>query len=138
MKFYEVRFLSPGTMRAGELEECARSAAQACRTLYRILGVTVHARPVDNQDTVAVMILVEGEPEYDETTFDDFAGAMARLHGLPMTYSRLFGESTLSLKNDEEAIDEFIIDSMEADEEFNILLPQDEADEEDDDDFVID
>lgn len=127
MRFYEVRFLNPGTMDAGDLEQYARSASQACETPYKVLGVTVHARPADNLDTVAVMVLME-KGEFDDVTFDDFAGAMARLHGLPMTYSRIFGDKTLSLKGDEEAIDDFILDEMEGDEEFSISLPEDDAD----------
>lgn len=143
MKFYEVRFLCEPGVDAGEVDTRARGVAERVATPMKVFGVTIHGRSsqaAQSRYDAAVILAVEAPG--DEHDFDEFAGRMARTHGLPMSYKRKFGQNTLSLKSDMDAIEDFIENSKgnegDSDPDFSIDGPEDSADEGGDGDFDID
>lgn len=150
MRFHEIRVIIPPEMTAGELEQRAKGVAERIDRPMKIVGATVHARPTegyDDRQDGAIFVIDEG----DETNqnFYMFAGRMAYMHGMPTVDPRKFGEKSLSLKDDPDAVDEFvrrvlgesgnIYEDSPDDDTFSIDEGFiDRADRRDDDEFDID
>lgn len=113
MRFYEIRIITPPGTTARELEQRAKGVAERIDRPMKIIGATIHARPTEgyhNRHDGALFVIDEG----DETNqnFYMFAGRMAYMHGMPMVDPRKFGEKSLSLKDDPDAVDQFIKDTV--------------------------
>ncbi|WP_158058273.1 hypothetical protein [Halorussus halophilus] len=134
MEFYEIRFTTRDD-NAKDATVRARGAAEAIDRSMKILGATVHRRPADHRDATAVMAIVYDADDAD-ATIEEFAGAMAVNYGYPLDEYRAFGDSTLSLKNDADAIEEFVGDALD-DSEFSIDLPSDDGANDDEETFTI-
>lgn len=133
MNHYEVKFLVPPKQSAAQIDDEAKD----CAHLHGLEcnGVTVHARPSPEdgaQHDAAVFVAVP-DTMNDESALHKFCGAMARKYGRPVTNYEAFGEGTLSLKADQQAVEAFKKDAhgggQKTKETFHIGEFKDKADE---------
>ncbi|NEU58604.1 hypothetical protein [Halorussus sp. MSC15.2] len=133
MEFYEVMFLADGCTDAKEIEVRATGAAERCDDHFAVVSATIHARPNQfdvelSRHTAVVMVMVPNT--WDDPRFDEFAGKMARLYGVPMIGATHLQDETLNFKSDEQAIENFKADALgrDASDEFEAQPGETRAD----------
>lgn len=138
MKFYEVKTLLPQDVDVGELTSRGRGSGKKLPGGVKVISATRHARPSHGTAEYAGTLFVMIPDGLGEEVFYEFAGKMAREHGIHVTSFRKFGEKTLSLKGDANAVGEFIKNALDnspnkQDEDtFSIDKFEDLADEDND------
>lgn len=115
MEFYEIMLLADGCTDAKDVEVRATGAAERCDDHFAVVSATIHARPNQfdvelSRHTAVVMVMVPNT--WDDPHFDEFAGKMARLYGVPMIGATHLQDETLNFKSDEEAIENFKDDAL--------------------------
>lgn len=149
MRFYELRVIIDPETTAHELEERAKGVAELTKRPIKVIGATVHARPTEGiANTNDGAVFIADESGKKDRKFYTFAGRFVYMHGMPVVNVRKLGETTLSLKGDPDAADEFIMDALGNpgysgnsdgdDEDFSIGGFDDEADEDDEFDIGVD
>lgn len=134
MNLYEIRLL--GDADAGEVGRVAKSIASRTKQSISVISVVVHARPTNmpiDQNEIAIFVKVDALTKDEKPNFDDFLGMLLRTKGYIPYEIRRIDDDALSVKNDEEVINDLKEEAVGDNEDYyEVMLPEEPEDDEDD------